>query len=92
MDPAECVQDVLWYVLGVDTIYGISHILPCCHNEAKCDEHHYGDTVVESEHWRVDVYVADFDEVFQTAENVQHDAAVECPALPHYCHTRPRKY
>jgi hypothetical protein len=47
---------------------------------------------VESEHWRVDVYVADFDEVFQTAENVQHDAAVECPALPHYCHTRPRKY
>lgn len=76
----------------MDTIYGIPHVLPCSHNEAKSNEYHNGDTVVESEHWRVDVNMADFYQVFQPPENVQHDAAVGCLAPTHDSHTPPQKY
>ena len=75
----------------MDTVYGIAHILSCCHNEAKSNENHDGDTVMESEHWRVDMYVADFDQVLQTPENVQHVAAGDRLALPHDNHTTPHK-
>jgi len=47
---------------------------------------------MQSEHWRVDVYVADFDQVLQTPENVQHVVAGDRLALaldnritPHKC-------
>jgi hypothetical protein len=70
----------------MDTIYGITHVLPCRHNEAECNEHHHGDTVVESEHWRVDMNMADFDEVLQAPENVQHVVAVSYLILPHVNH------
>lgn len=76
----------------MDTIYGIAHILSCSHNEAKSNENHDGDTVVQSEHWRVDVYMADFDEVLQTPENVQHVAAGDRLELPHDNRITPRKY
>ena len=92
MNPTEGVQDILWYVFSVDTVYGISHVLPCSHNEAKSNENHDGDAVVESEHWRVDVNVADFDQVLHAPKNVQHDAAVDCLALTHGNHIPPHKY
>jgi hypothetical protein len=47
---------------------------------------------VESEHWRVDVNVADFDEVLEPPKNVQHVAALSCLPLPHVNHIPPHTH
>nr|CAH7717281.1 unnamed protein product [Callosobruchus chinensis] len=72
VDPAEGVEDVLRNLLGVDAIDGVPHVLPRRNDEAERDEDRNGDRMVQSEDWRIDVDMADADERFETAENVQH--------------------
>ena len=52
----------LWYVLGVNTVYGVSHILLGRHNEAEGKHAGGGDAVVKPEHPAVDVAVRDVEQ------------------------------
>ena len=52
----------LWYVLGVNTVYGVSHILFGRHNETEGKHAGGGDAVVEPEHPAVDVHVRDVEQ------------------------------
>ena len=31
MNPAICVEHIFWYVISMDTVYGVSDVLSCCH-------------------------------------------------------------
>jgi len=57
------------------TVYGISDVLPRGDNQTEGHEYHNSDAVVKTKHGRVNVNVADFYEVFQSAEDVQHGTA-----------------
>lgn len=72
MDPTICIENVFWYILGVDTIDGVSHILPRGHDETEGDQDDDGDGVMQTEDRGVDVDVADFYQVLQATEYVQH--------------------
>lgn len=72
MDPTISIQNVFRYVLGVDTVNGVSNILPRGDDETKGNEDDDGNGVMQPEDWRVDVDVADFDQVLQATEYVQH--------------------
>ena len=74
MDPTVSVEDVLGDILGVDAVDGVADVLPSGDDQAESDEDHDGDAVVEPEDGRVDVNVADFDQVFETAEDVEHSS------------------
>lgn len=97
MYPAEGVEHVLGDVLGVDAVDGVAHVLAGRHDEAERDQDHDGDAIVQSEHGRVDVDVADLDEVLEAPEDVEHGQAGArlcsiSPALPatvilRYIHT-----
>ena len=52
----------LWYVLCVNTVYGVSHILLGRHNEAEGKHAGGGDAVVKPEHPAVDVDVRDVEQ------------------------------
>jgi hypothetical protein len=60
MDPTVCVQHILGYVLGVDTVDRVAHVLARGDNQRERHQHHHRDGVVETEHGRVDMYVGDF--------------------------------
>ena len=72
VDPAVGVEDVFGYILGVDAVDGVADVLSRCHNETEGQQDHHRDTVVQPEDGRVYVDVADFDQVLETAEYVQH--------------------
>lgn len=92
MYPAEGVQDVLRYVLGVDAVDRVAHVLPGRYDQAERDQDQHGDRVVQAEHRRIDVHVADFDQGLQAAEDIQHGTrgavgsgsgfVAECPGHP----------
>lgn len=72
VDPAVGVEDVLGDILGVDAVDGVADVLSRRHNETEGQQDHHRDGVVQPEDGRVDVDVADFDQVLETAEYVQH--------------------
>lgn len=72
VDPAVGVEDVLGDILGVDAVDGVPDVLSRRHNEAEREQDHHRDAVVQPEDGRVDVDVADFDEVLEASEYVQH--------------------
>ena len=72
VDPAVRIQYVLGDILGVDAVDRVAHVLSRRHNETEGEQDHHRDAVVQPEDGRVDVDVADFDEVLETAEYVQH--------------------
>lgn len=74
MDPAVRVQHILWYVLRMHTVNGVAHILPRRDNQRETHQHHDCERVVQPEHRRVYGDVADFDQVLQAPEYVQHVA------------------
>ena len=76
VDPAVGVEDVLGYILGVDAVDRIADILSRCHNETEGQQDHHRDTIVQPEDGRVYVDVADFDQVLETAEYVQHGGRI----------------
>lgn len=75
VDPAVRVEHILGYVFRVHAVYRVAHVLPRGHDQREGHEHHDGDAVVQPEHGRVYGNVADFDEVFEAPENVQHVSA-----------------
>jgi hypothetical protein len=72
MDPAVGVEDVLGDILGVDAVDGVADVLSRRHDETERQQNHHRDAVVQPEDGRVYVDVADFDEILQTPEYVQH--------------------
>lgn len=70
--PAEGVEHILGYLLGVDAIDGIAHVLPGGHYQTERYQYGHGDGVVQAEHGAVYVDVADADEGLQASEDVQH--------------------
>ena len=70
--PAVGVQHILGDVLGVNTIDGVTHILPRRHNQAEGQHKGHGDAVVQAKDGRVDSHVTDFGEAFEAPEYVQH--------------------
>ena len=72
MDPAIGVEDVLGDILGVDAIDGVADVLSRRHDETERQQNHHRDAIVQPEDGRVYVDVADFDEILQTPEYVQH--------------------
>ena len=72
MDPTVCVEHILRDVLSVNTVDGISHILPRCDNQGKRQKAHHSEGVMEPEDCAVNVHMADFDQVFEATEDVQH--------------------
>ncbi len=76
MDPAVGVEDVLGDILGVDAVDRIADVLSRRHNETERQQDHDRDAVVQPEDGRVYVDVADFDQVLETAEYVQHGGRI----------------
>lgn len=72
MDPAVGVKDVLGDILGVDAVDGVADVLSRRDDETERQQDHHRDAVVQPEDGRVYVDVADFDEILQTPEYVQH--------------------
>ena len=72
VDPTVRIEYVLGDILGVDAVDRITDVLPRRHDETEGEQDHHRDAVVQPEDGRVDVDVADFDEVLETAEYVQH--------------------
>ena len=72
VDPAVGVEHVFRNILGVDAVDRVAHILSRRHNQAERQQYHHRDAVVQPEHGRVDVDVADFDQVLQAAKYVEH--------------------
>ena len=72
MNPAVRVEDIFGDVFGVNTVDWIAYVLSRRHDQAKCQQTHDGERVVESKDGTVDVNVTDFDEGLETPENVQH--------------------
>jgi len=72
VDPAVGVEDVLGDILGVDAVDGVADVLSRRHDETERQQNHHRDAVVQPEDGRVYVDVADFDEILQTPEYVQH--------------------
>lgn len=90
MDPAVGVENILRYILGVDAVDGVADVLPRRHDQTEGYEHHNRDAVVQTENGRVDVDVADLDQVLQPPKHVEHLFS-ECPRLYLYyppCKTR----
>ena len=59
MNPAVCVEDVLWDVLGMNTIDRIANVLPRSDDEAKGQQAHHSEGVVQPEYGAVDVHMTD---------------------------------
>lgn len=72
VDPTISIEYVFRYILGVDTVNGVSDILPGGDDETEGDEDDHGDGVMQPEDRGVNVDVADFDQVLQATEYVQH--------------------
>lgn len=72
MDPAICVEDVLWNVFGVHTVDRIADILARRDDQRERHQHHDSDRVVQPEHGRIDVHMADLDEILKATEYVEH--------------------
>lgn len=57
MYPAVRVQNVLWDVLGVDTVYGVPDVLARGHNETERYQQDDRDRVMQPEYRRVDMHI-----------------------------------
>jgi len=72
VDPTVCVENVLRNILGVDAVDRVADVLSRRHNQTEGQQDHHRDAVMQPEHGGVNVDVANFDQVFQSAEYVQH--------------------
>ena len=72
MDPTIQIEDVVWDVLGVDTVDGIAHVLASGDDDRERQQDHRADAPVKAKHGRVDVDVAHLDQRLETQEDVQH--------------------
>ena len=70
--PAVGVQHVLGDVLGVNTVYGIAHILPRGGDDGACQEEGDGGGVVEPEDAGVDGDAVGLHQALQTSEYFDH--------------------
>jgi len=70
--PTVRVEHVLRYVLGVHAVDGVADVLPGGDDQTERGQQHHRQTVVEPEHGRVDVHVADFHQALQAPEHVKH--------------------
>jgi len=70
--PTVRVQHVFGYVLGVHAVDRVADVLPGGDDQAERGQQHHGQAVVEPEHGRVDVHVADFHQALQAPEHVKH--------------------
>jgi len=70
--PTVRVEHVLGYVLGVHAVDRVADVLPGGDDQAERGQQHHGQAVVEPEHGRVDVHVADFHQALQAPEHVKH--------------------
>lgn len=88
--PTVRVEHVLGYVLGVHAVDRVANVLPGGDDQAERGQQHHGQAVVEPEHGRVDVHVADFHQALQAPEHVKHGVpgrrdtpSVSTAAFPH---------
>ena len=72
VDPAVSVQDVLGNVFGVNTVYGVAHVLPGGDDEGEGEQEGHGGPVVEPKYTGVDSDVVRLHQTFQSAEYFQH--------------------
>lgn len=72
VDPTVGVENILGDVLGVDAVDGVADVLLGRHDERESEHAGGGDRVVESEHPRVDVNVANAEQPAKLAEDLQH--------------------
>ena len=70
--PAVRVEHILRNVFGVNTVYGVAHVLSRGHDQREGKQAHHREGVVQAEDGRVDVDMADLDKVLESAEDVQH--------------------
>lgn len=49
MDPAECVEHILWYIFRVDAVDGVPDVLPRRYDQAERNEYEHGDRIMQSE-------------------------------------------
>ena len=75
VDPAVRVQHVLGDFLGVNTVYGVSHILARCGDDRKCQEEGNCGGVVEPEYAGVYYHAVGLHQPLKTTEHVQHGLA-----------------
>lgn len=88
--PTVRVEHVFRYVLGVHAVNRVAHVLAGGDDQAERGQQHHGQAVVQPEHGRVDVHVADFHQALQAPERVKHDVpnrrdtpSVSTAAFPH---------
>lgn len=70
--PTVGVQHVLGYVLGVHAVDRVADVLSRGDDQAERGQQHHSQAVVQPEHGRVDVHVADFYQALQAPEHVKH--------------------
>jgi len=88
--PTVRVEHVLRYVFGVHAVDRVADVLPGGDDQAERRQQHHGQAVVEPEHGRIDVHVADFHQALQAPEHVKHGVpgrrdtpSVSTAAFPH---------
>ena len=76
VDPAVRVEHIFGDVFGMNTVDGVTHILPGGDNERKGQQAHDGEGIVQPKDSAVNVHMADLDQVFEATEHVYHLALV----------------
>lgn len=61
VNPTVCVENIFGDIFGMNAVNWISNVLSRGDNQREGNQHHYGDTVVQTKYWRVDLNVAYFD-------------------------------
>ena len=72
MNPAECVEDILRDVFGVDAVDGVAHVLLGWDDQGEGKHTRRRHRVVEAEHPRVNVEVGHPQEPTKLPEDFQH--------------------
>ena len=62
----------LRYILGMNTIDGVTHILPGSDQEGEGQAGHHRDGVVQAEDAGVDLDVGELHQTLQTPQKIQH--------------------
>ena len=70
VDPAVSIENILWDILGVDAVYGVTNVMFGRHNQTEGKHEGGGDTVMEAEHPAVYVNVAHVEEPTELTKNL----------------------
>ena len=75
MEPAvmSCDSSHLWNILGMNTVYGVPHVLPGGDQEGEAQAGHHGQGVVEPEDAGVYLDMGDLGQALQASQDIQHD-------------------